>query len=155
MIDTRALLRMDVLDLAARLPRVFEFYLEGLRILLPRSWVSRGWRIKRELLTVGENGAVQDRLIVERSALGLTRVTNGPGASEPGPAFLLLPRERYFLTQLSLPAAARSSLKETVRLRIAEVSPISPEEVLVAVGPAKNCGRAPSCRYRPCAKARD
>lgn len=101
---------------------------EELRFWIPRSLAEWGWTLAFTLVEINETDSDDKVTLVERSWLGARRASIASPQELVGPVKLCLPPEQVFLTEIDLPAAARATLKQTVSLRLEEISPIPPEE---------------------------
>ena len=105
-----------------------DWIIAGLRAAAP-SWLRRyGWR---PCYVVAE----AEPVLVERSWLGETRKASLAGAApEALPCAICIPSSDVFLTTVNLPIEARPALREAVRHRLQDVSPIPLAEIEFAVG---------------------
>lgn len=105
-----------------------DWIIAGLRAAAP-SWLRRyGWR---PCYVIAE----AEPILVERSWLGETRKANLAGvASEALPCAVCIRSSEVFLTTVNLPVEARPALREAVRHRLQDASPIPLAEIEFAVG---------------------
>lgn len=129
----RRLMQYEVL-----LPKVksstkfFQWLRDGLGIILPKSITHSGW--KTTFLQIRTNGLGEKSVYaIEQSRFGAKRLAKAPLDDERLPVEAVLAPDKLFTTTVSLPMVAAKSLKSTIELRLADISPLPPENVAFAV----------------------
>ncbi|MEO1240267.1 MAG: hypothetical protein AAFX54_00030 [Pseudomonadota bacterium] len=112
--------------------KFFQWLRDGLGIILPKSIAHSGW--KTTSLQIRTNGSGEkSAYAIEQSRLGAKRLAKAPPDDERLPVEAVLAPDKLFTTTVSLPMVAAKSLKGTIELRLADISPLPPENVAFAV----------------------
>ena len=113
--------------------RAFAWIREGIGVFLPDGVRRSGWRVENRLVYLHPGQHIDKSFVVKRSWFGEARFCDG-GSPGDVPVLFILHPDDIFTTYLSLPASAASSFAKAVAFRLAEISPIPPEDAAVAIG---------------------
>jgi len=113
--------------------RALAWIREGIGVFLPDGVRRFGWRVQNRLVYLKPGQHVDKSVVVEKSWFGEGRFRSGDSADDI-PVSFILHSDDVFTTDLSLPAVAAKSFAKAATFRLAEVSPIPPEDAAVAIG---------------------
>ncbi|HXI86122.1 MAG TPA: hypothetical protein VNH64_01585, partial [Parvularculaceae bacterium] len=120
---------------AISLGEAWSWFVEGLFLLAPARLRRAGWRPDYQLVETGDDGS-RHATLVERAWSGERRIAASP-PDKTLPKVIALAPNQIFETRIALPALARGAVREAVRLRLDELSPVPPENVLFDIGPVR------------------
>lgn len=121
-----------------RWDRAWRWFIDGLSVIAPTALREFGWRpvmrLERARRDVEGSLATGADAVIERSLLGAQRLAPSTPASRRLPSAIELPRSDIFETSVSLPAAARGTIAETISHRLDVLSPLPVEAIRHAIG---------------------
>lgn len=104
--------------------------MEGLRQAAPKALLKLCWR--RAYLLHHERDGTARTDLVEKSLFGEFRLAGSPGKKREAPNLHCVHPSKVFVTDLTLPMAAKPHMEKAIRVRIDELCPINQEEVAIA-----------------------
>lgn len=109
---------------------------EGAQATIPKAAREAGAKPKAALYAFDKEQMLKPLGVIKKSWMGEENLTDGEKTDLP--LVVALAPSHIFRTTINLPDTARTSLKQTIALRLEEISPIPPETAAIGIGDVKS-----------------